>query len=118
MLSMENGHWKNTTFDGFPVDVTATKRDEDKLLHDDYEKVKKLLKSTLREIYEHADIRKEYESIFKHLDELVFIKFKDKSCCVNFRSKQLSDILKSWEFKLVAPTPDKTCHNRYNNFIQ
>ena len=48
MLSMENGHWKNTTFDAFPVDVTATKRDEDKLLYDDYEKVKKNIKITIK----------------------------------------------------------------------
>ena len=39
MLSMENGHWKNTTFDGFPVDVMTIKCGEDKLLYDDYEKV-------------------------------------------------------------------------------
>ena len=62
MLSMENGHWKNTTFDAFPVDVTSTKRDEDKLLYDDYEKVKKILKSLLREIHEYADIRKDIGS--------------------------------------------------------
>ena len=40
MLSMENGHWKNTTFDGFPVDVTTIKFGGDNLLYDEYEKVK------------------------------------------------------------------------------
>ena len=99
MLSMENGHWKNTTFDGFPVDVTTIKCAEDKLLYDDYEKVKKFLKSPLIEIHEYADIRKEYESVFKHRDrhhnEIFFIKCKDKSCCVDFRSQKLFDILRS-----------------------
>ena len=113
MLSMENGHWKNTTFDGFPVDVTTIKCGEDKLLYGDYEKVKKFLKSPLREIHEYEDIRKEYASMFKHLDgrhnEIVFIKCKDKSCCADFRSQQLFDLLKLWEFKLLAQTSDETC---------
>ena len=48
--------------------------------------------------------------MFKYLDrhhnEIVFIKCKDKSCCADFRSQKLFDILKLWEFKLLAPTPD------------
>ena len=122
MLSMENRHWTNTTFDGFPVDVTTIKCGEDKLLYDDYEKLKKFLKSPLREIHEYSYIRKEYESMFKHLDryhdEIVFIKCKDKSCCVDFGSQHLFHILKSCEFKLLAPTADGTCQNHYNTFIQ
>ena len=41
-------------------------------------KLKKFLKSPLREIHEYADIRREYESVLKHLDrhhnEIIFIK--------------------------------------------
>ena len=51
--------------------------------------------------------------MFKHLDghrnEIVFIKCKDKSCCADFRSQQLFGLLKLWEFKLLAQTPDETC---------
>ena len=65
ILSMENRHWKNSNFDGFPVGVTTNWQiDEDKLLYDEYEKVKKILKPPLREIHEYADIRKQYESMF------------------------------------------------------
>ena len=60
--------------------------------------------------------------MFKHLDrhhnEIVSIKCKDKSCCDDFHSQQSFDILKSWEFKLLAPTPDETCQNHYNTSIQ
>ena len=55
ILSMENRHWKNSNFDGFPVGVTSNWQiDEDKLLYDEYEKVKKILKPPLREIHEYA----------------------------------------------------------------
>ena len=48
MLSIENGHWKNITFDGCPADVTTIKCGEGKLLNDDYEKVKKILKINVK----------------------------------------------------------------------
>ena len=91
------------------------------MLYDDYEKVKRIIKPPLREIHKYANIRKKYKSMFKHLDrhhnEIVFIKCRGKSCCAGFHSLQLLDILKSWEFKILAPTPDETCKNHYNTFI-
>ena len=86
------------------------------MLYDDYEKVKRIIKPPLREIHKYANIRKEYKSLFKHLDrhhnEIVFIKCRGKSCCADFSSLQLLDILKSWEFKILAPTPDEHLHFR------
>ena len=59
--------------------------------------------------------------MFKHLDryynEIVFIKCRDKSCCADFPSQQLFDILKSREVKLLAATLDEACQNHYNTFI-
>lgn len=54
----------------------------------------------------------------RHHNEIVFIKCKDKSCCADFRSQELFDILKSWVFKVLAATLDETCQNHYNTFIQ
>ena len=49
MKSMENGHWKSTSFDGYPVLTETVKCDE--LLYNDYERVKSFLKAPLREIH-------------------------------------------------------------------
>ena len=122
MKSMENGHWKSTSFDGYPVLTETVKCDEDELLYNDYERVKSFLKAPLREIHTFIDLQNEYQILLKHLDrhhnEIIFVKCTDVTCCGVFHSENIKSFLLKYNNRIPVPTKDTHHEGHFKTFLQ
>lgn len=94
------------------------------LLFNDYDEVKKFLNCPIRDIHKYAEIRKEFTKMHQHLDrhlnEIMFVKCEDLSCCKQWQSK---DILQYFggvqsNIKFPSPTLSKERKGHYNTFLQ
>ena len=87
-------HWKDLTFDGFPVNATVVKCNEDELKFKDYETIKEFLSCPLRDLHKFSQLKKEFDEMLKHVDrhlnELVFTKCSNEKCCGSWISKKYS----------------------------
>lgn len=121
MNAMASQHWYNLTFDDFPVNVQPVMVDEDNLLYDDYDRVRACLKCPLRSLHEYSDIVNEMKGMLRHIDrhlnEIIFIKCSDKSCCGEFRSQAAKDFLGE-AMRLPSPSQSSVYKGRYNTFLQ
>ena len=121
MSALAEEHWYNFKYNGFPVHVEPILVDEDKLLFADYEWVKACLKSPIREIHNYSDIISEFKQMFSHIDrhlnEIVFIKCTNKSCCDEFRSPTVKNILGKSK-KLLSRSKNAFFNGHYNTFLQ
>ena len=121
MNDIKDKHWKELNFDGFPVHVNIVPCNNDNLLFDDYDKVKACLKSPLRDLHQHANIIKEFQEcnnhIDRHLNEIVFVKCEDSSCCSSFRSKKIKEYFNG-AVKFPSPSESKQHKGRFNTFLQ
>ena len=55
--------------------------------------------------------------IDRHLNEVVFAKCENRSCCDEFRSKVAKEILGA-EWRLPLPSPNRNLKGHYNTFLQ
>ena len=82
-------HWQNMTFDGYPIDLEVVPCGNERLLFGDFHRMKECLKSPLRNLHEFSDIIKEFKEmhthIDRHLNEIIFSKCNDRSCCSSFK---------------------------------
>ena len=84
-MSTCSAHWKNITFDNFPINVHIVKCNQDELLFNDYEEVKKFLSCPLRDLHKYSKLNKEFQEMLNHIDrhlnEIVFTKCTNEKCC-------------------------------------
>ena len=121
MLDIENNFWKNASFDSFSVESDVIKCNEDELLFNDFERVKQCLKSPLRNLSEFKDIVCEYKKMFlhidRHLNEIIFVKCNDKSCCGDFRADRVKEYF-GGKVEFPSPSFSKVYKEHYNTFLQ
>lgn len=95
-------------FDGNDIISMSVFCGEDNLLFGVYEKVKSFLKCPIRDIYEYKDIFNEFKTMHKdvdrHLNEVIFVKCADKTCCGDFHLLENVDFLGSID-KVKFPSP-------------
>ena len=86
-------HWQNITFDGYPINVEVIPCGDERLLFGDFHKMKECLKSPLQNLHEFSDIIKEFKETHTHMDhhlnETIFSKCNDRSCCSSFKLKKV-----------------------------
>ena len=105
MNAIAHQYWHGLTFDGFPVDTLPILVTEDTLLYDDYDRVKACLKCPLRSEYKDIldDFKEMHQHIDRHLNEVIFIKCNDRSCCSEFRCEGAKDFLGE-EMRFSSPS--------------
>lgn len=95
--------------------------DEDQLLWEHYETVKKYFDYLLNSIYDYSDLQKEFATLLKHIEghanENVFIRCKDCTCCFGWGSNETKLFLQKFNKRLFSPTLSKET-GRYNKFLQ
>ncbi|CAB4044267.1 PREDICTED: uncharacterized protein LOC105443326 [Paramuricea clavata] len=121
MNDIKDKHWKDVLFDGFPVQTKIIPCNNDNLLFNDYDDVKACLKSPLRDLHQYADLIKEFNECNKHIDrhlnEIIFVKCDDSSCCNDFRSKKVKEHFQGI-VKFPSPSESKEYRGRFNTFLQ
>ena len=97
MNSLSEYHWKGFKYDGFPVNTQPILVGEEDLLLTDYDHVLACLQSRIRDRHRYSDLLLEFKQIHghidRHLNEVVFVKCENRSCCDEFRSKVAKEIL-------------------------
>ena len=114
-------HWKDTTFDSFPVNVKVVECSKDDLLYDDYDTVKNFLKSPIRDAHLYSDLNKEYKAMFSHMtrysNEVVFQKCSNRQCCEEWEATEVKSFLKKHEMKLFSPINSSSLSGHYETFL-
>ena len=94
---------------------------EDNLLFTGYDHVLACLMSPIRDVHKYSDLLLEFEQmhghIDRHLNEVVFVKCENRSCCDEFRSKVAKEILGE-ERRLPLNSPRRNLKGHYNTFSQ
>ena len=97
---------ENADFNGYLVRIKAIICGEDNLKWGDNSTVKYFFKVPLRDLHQYKDLKSECKSMFCHLgrhsNEVVFICYKDRSCCTEWQSSELRDYLAIIDFRLPA----------------
>ena len=121
-MSTCSAHWKNITFDNFPINVHIVKCNQDELLFNDYEEVKKFLSCPLRDLHKYSKLNKEFQEMLNHIDrhlnEIVFTKCTNEKCCEPWISKEVFSFMKDHGMSLFAPTSRETSDDRYQTFLK
>ena len=108
MLLMSSSVTEDRSFDGFTISVQPIHSREDQLLWGDYEKVKEFLSCPWNQIHKFEDLHTERKEMFHHLDchlnETVFIKCDNSSCCLAWQLQVLKSFLANFNVKMFAPT--------------
>ena len=93
-----SAYWKDATFNDFEVINTKISCREDTLKWDDYDQVKTYFKAPARDLHNYTYLINECKSMpqhaDRHLNEIVFIKCNDASCCGEWRSTKSKLLLK------------------------
>ena len=114
--------WKEAKFDGFPIQIEKIICGNDNLKWNDFENVKRFFKAPVRDLSKYKELMVECNKMFRHLDrhlnEIVFVKCKDKTCCKEWLSKDLYNHLNQFKFRLPAPTKNKYHDGHYETFFQ
>ena len=97
---------------------------EDDLLYNDYEAVKQILSCSIRDIHKYDTPKNEYQTMHQHLDrhlnEIVFTKYENRTCCEEWRSKEILQHFDNslLSVKFPAPTQSKECMGHYKTSLQ
>ena len=114
-------HWKDATFDEFPINVSVIQCSNNNLLSDDYVRVKEFLKSPLRQAHEFSDLQKEFQAMFKHVDrysnEAVFTKCSNVDCCDSWKALDVQSFLNRHNMKQFAPVNSASLSGHYETFL-
>ena len=120
MYDIAEKHWQHMTFDGYPIDIEVVPCGEKKLLFGDFHGVKECLKSPLQNLHKFSDIIKEFKEMHTHIDrhmnEIIFLSFNGRSCCLSFKSKKVQKFLDK-NVKFQAPS-ESDVKGHYKTFIQ
>ena len=77
------------------------------------------MKSGIRNLHNHSSIINEFKEMHKHADrhlnEIIFTKCNDKTCCKTFRSEMVRD---HFNGKVKFPSPSISKNGHYNTFFQ
>lgn len=115
-------YWQDTKFDNFDVVTERIPCGDDPLKWDDLENVKRFFKAPLRDIHQFSELSNECKRMFRHLDrhlnEIVFVRCNDRSCCSEWQSDNLQRYLQAFDFRFPAPTFDVIHEGHYDTFLQ
>ena len=87
-------------------------------------KLKKILNCPIRDLHKYAEICKEFTKMHQHLDrhlnEIVFVKCEDLSCCKKWQSKDILQHFGGIQSNIKFPSPmlSKARKGHYNTFPQ
>lgn len=122
MENIENRYWPNMTFDDLNVIIQTVRCNEDDIIFQDYDKVKEFLGAALHNIHEYSDEKSICDAMFRHVDrphnETTYVKCSDRSCCCEFRSKQLEEFLQKTSYGLPAPSKDILLKKHVQTFLK
>ena len=114
--------WKEAKFDGFPIQIGKIICGNDNLKWNGFENVKRFFKALMRDLSEYKELMVECNKMFRHLDrhlnEIVFVKIKGKTCYQEWLSKVLYNHLHQFKFRLPAPTKNRYHDEHYEKFLQ
>ena len=113
-------HWKDFKYDGLAVNTQPILVGEDDLLFTDYDHVLACLKSPIPDLHKYSDLLLEFKQLHGHIDrynEVVLVKCENRSCCNEFRSKVVKEILGA-ETRLPSPWRNRNLKGHYNTFLQ
>ena len=114
--------WKEAKFDGFPIQIGKIICGNDNLKWNDFENVKRFFKAPMHDLSEYKELMVQCNKMFRHLDhhlnEIVFVKIKGKTCCQEWLSKDLYNHLNQFKFRLPAPTKNRYHDGHYEKFLQ
>ena len=115
--------FSNVSFDGFPVSVNKIHCGEDNLLRTDIDQIRLYLKTSVRKLHEFSQLRVEFLKMFvhmdRHLNEITFIRCRDRSCCSEWRSEKLRNFLGKTNYRLPAPAlKSKYLEGHYATFLE
>ena len=117
-----SSYWNGINFDDYAISNEAIQCSSNEVLCNDYEKIKAFLASPLHDLHQYSDLVSEYKQMFGHIDhhlnELMFVKCNDRSCCDEWKSNQLKTFLQKYGMKLFAPVLGKGKDGHYNSFLQ
>ena len=115
-------YWTDATFDGFNVTTKKIICGEDNLEWNDYDHVKEYFKASVRDLHNFGDLAAEYKKMLlhidRHLNEISFIRCKDRSCCNPWRSTEVQEYFKPLSYRLPAPVFSKYSDGHYDTFLQ
>ena len=98
--------WENADFNEYLIRIKAIICGEDNLKWGDNSTVKYFFKVPLIDLHQYKDLKSECKSTFCHLgrhsNEVVFKRYKDRSCCTEWQSSELRDYLAIFNFRLPA----------------
>ena len=121
-MSTCSAHWKNITFENFPINVHIVKCNQDERLFNDYEEIKKFLSCPLRDLHKYSKRNKELQEMLNHIDrhlnETVFTKCTNEKCCELWISKEVFSFMKVHGMRLFAPTYSETSDGHYQTFLK
>ena len=84
-------YWENLKSNDHEISTKAIPTNNDKLVYDDYERVKVFLSCPILDIYKYSDFVQEFKKIFEHIDrhanEITFVKGQNRSCCEEWKSR-------------------------------
>ena len=114
--------WKEAKFDGFPIQLEKIICGNDNSKWNDFGNVKRFFKAPVRDLSKCKELMVECNKMFRHLDhhlnEIVFIKCKDKTCCKEWLLKDPYNHLNQFKFRLPAPTKNKYHDGHHETFLQ
>ena len=114
-------YWKNLKLNDHERSTKVIRTNNDKLIDDDYERVRAFLSCPIRDIHKCSDLEQEFKKIFSHIDrhanEITFVKCQDRSCCEKWKSPCLKDFLSKFGMKLIARSTTVTL-GHYDTFLQ
>ena len=59
-----------------------------------------------------------FHHLDRHSNDMVFIQWKDRSCCTEWQSSELRDHLAIFDFRLPAPVFGTFCNSHFDTFFQ
>ena len=124
LLSLVQDSWNNATFNNFPVYSYPVLTGEVDLLFNNCDEVKKFLNCPIRDLHKYAEICKEFtkmhQDLDRHLNEIVFVKCEDLSCCKKWQSKDILQHFGGIQSNIKFPflTLSKARKGHYNTFLE
>ena len=116
-----SGYWEGATFNGFGVISTNILRGDDELKWNDQDTIKEYFKAPVRDLHKYSELSNESKSMFNHLDrhlnDIVFVRFQDLTCCGEWQSSSVKESLAKNEYRLPAPNMSKQYEGHYETYL-
>ena len=112
---------ENLKFNEHEISTKVIQTNNDKLIYDEYQRVKVFLSCPIRNTHKYSDLVQEFKKMFEHIDrhanETTFVKCQDRSCCEEWKSPHLKDFLSKFGMKLFDLSTTVTL-GHYDTFLQ